>query len=185
MDRNETIKMLMEEYGTAVLHLAYSYVRNRETAEDLTQEIFFKCFERLDTFQGNSAIQTWLYRIAANHCKDYLKSWYHRKMHVSDYLLSFFKNTQAGPEDQCVQEDEKSELQHALFQLPVKYREVIFLYYFQECSQKEISDICGLNLNTVKTRLVRARELLKEILEEGRFEYGGPIEKTKERNAGG
>lgn len=159
VDRHEVINDLMDQYGTSVLHLAYSYVRNRQTAEDLTQEIFLKCFEKLDTYRGDSGLHTWLYRIASNHCKDYLKSWYFRKTHVTDYISSFFKSSQAGPEEQILQNDEKYQLQNALFSLPIKYREILFLYYYQECSQKEIGAICNLNVNTVKSRLTRAKEL--------------------------
>lgn len=182
MDRQEVIHDLMDQYGTSVLHLVYSYVRNRQTAEDLTQEIFLKCFEKLDTFRGESGLQTWLYRVASNHCKDYLKSWYYRKTHLTDYISAFFKSSQDGPEELFLQKDEKSQLQDALFNLPIKYREILFLYYFQECSQKEIGAICNLNVNTVKSRLTRARELLKEILDERSYEYGGSV-KTDEKPA--
>ncbi len=166
---------LMNQYGTSVLHLAYSYVRNRQTAEDLTQEIFLKCFEKLDSYRGESGLQTWLYRVASNHCKDYLKSWYFRKTHVTNYISAFFKSSQAGPEEMLLQNDERYQLQDALFSLPIKYREILFLYYFQECSQKEISAICNLNVNTVKSRLTRAKELLKKTLDERSYEYGGSV----------
>ncbi|MBT2644638.1 sigma-70 family RNA polymerase sigma factor [Bacillus sp. ISL-41] len=74
VEREEAIVELMERFGTDVLHLAYSYVRNRQTAEDLAKEIFLKCYKRFDTFKGNLQVQTWLYRIASNHFTDYLKS---------------------------------------------------------------------------------------------------------------
>jgi RNA polymerase sigma factor (sigma-70 family) len=77
----------MSNYGTQILHLSYSYVRDRQTAEDLTQEIFVKCYEKLHTFNGNSSIETWLYRIAANHCKDYLKSWQFRRVRATGLSL--------------------------------------------------------------------------------------------------
>jgi RNA polymerase sigma-70 factor, ECF subfamily len=185
VDRHEMINDLTDQYGTSVLHLAYSYVRNRQTAEDLTQEIFLKCFESLDTYRGDSGLQTWLYRVASNHCKDYLKSWYYRKTHVTDYISALFKNSQAGPEEQFLQKDEKYQLQDSLFQLPIKYREVLFLYYFQECSQKEISAICNLNVNTVKSRLTRAKELLKKTLDERSFEYGGSVKTDEKRDIKG
>ncbi|WHX40401.1 sigma-70 family RNA polymerase sigma factor [Mesobacillus sp. AQ2] len=181
MDKHKMISDLMDQYGTSVLHLAYSYVRNRQTAEDLTQEIFLKCFENLDTYRGEAGLQTWLYRVASNHCKDYLKSWYFRKTHVTAFISGFFKDSQPGPEEQFLQNDENYQLQDALFNLPIKYREILFLYYFQECSQKEIGAICSLNVNTVKSRLTRARELLKKILDERSYEYGGSVEADKKQ----
>ncbi|MGD6843100.1 sigma-70 family RNA polymerase sigma factor [Bacillus infantis] len=165
MDRHDTISELMDQYGTDVLHLAYSYVRNRQTAEDLAQEIFIKCYENLNSFQGKSGLQTWLYRIAVNHCKDYLKSWHHRKMVVGDFVTSVF---QSSPEKELMEKAERDEVLEEVFQLPVKIREIIYLYYFQECTQKEISDICKINLNTVKARVARGKKLLKEAMSERR-----------------
>lgn len=176
MEHQETINRLMTEHGTQVLHLAYSYVRNRQTAEDLTQEIFIKCYEKLDTFKGDSSLQTWLYRIASNHCKDYLRSWHHRKIHVSGYISSLMTGSQASPEKQFMDRAENQELADAMFQLPLKYREVIFLFYYQECQLKEISEICNLNINTVKSRLTKAKRLLKDYLIERGENHGGTQE---------
>ncbi|MBT2639889.1 sigma-70 family RNA polymerase sigma factor [Bacillus sp. ISL-39] len=185
MEREEAIVDLMERFGTDVLHLAYSYVRNRQTAEDLAQEIFLKCYQKFDTFEGNSQIQTWLYRIASNHCKDYLKSWHHRRVLVTDYISAKLAGHHDGPESQLVRNTDNKELIEAMFKLPVKYREVIFLFYYQELSQKEIAEVCGLNLSTLKSRLTRAKVLLKEILQERGVGFGGAVEETESRNVEG
>ncbi|MFE8703533.1 sigma-70 family RNA polymerase sigma factor [Cytobacillus sp. FJAT-54145] len=183
MNKHETIAKLMNDYGTSVLHLTYSYVRNRQTSEDLTQEIFIKCFEKLDSFKGNSSIQTWLYRIAVNHCKDYVKSWNYRKVYITDYISSFLRENQSGAEEQFLKRSEKNELIDAVFKLPIKYREIIFLYYFHECSQKEISEIYQLNINTVKSRLSKGKELLRKSLVERGVEYGEEIQRDEKSNA--
>ncbi len=185
MNKKEIITDLMNRYGTEVLHLAYSYVRNRQTAEDLAQEIFIKCYEKLDSFNEESALETWMYRVAVNHCKDYLKSWYNRKIHVTDYISSFFTSSQSGAENEYIQEAERNELVDAVFRLPVKYREVIFLYYFRELSQKEISEVCGLNLNTVKSRMLKGKKLLKNIVEDrgDDYFYGKGNEQDQKSNA--
>jgi RNA polymerase sigma-70 factor, ECF subfamily len=179
MDRHEIISELMDQYGTEVLHLAYSYVRNRQTAEDLAQEVFIKCYEKLESFEGKSGLQTWLYRIAVNHFKDYLKSWHHRKMVVGEYVSSFLHS---GAEEEFLAKAERDEILEAVFQLPVKNREVIYLYYFKDCSQKEISEICGINLNTVKTRMARGKDLLKEIISERGVYYGKGAQKGEKPN---
>jgi RNA polymerase sigma-70 factor, ECF subfamily len=176
VNRQSMITDLMGRYGNDVLHLAYSYVKNRQTAEDLAQEIFIKCYEKLDTFEGNSAIQTWLYRIASNHCKDYLKSWHYRKISVTEYVSSLYRDNQDGPEQVLLKKTASSELLSALFMMPVKYREIIFLYYYHEFTQKKISEICGLNLNTVKSRMARAKELLKKTLVERGVDYDEAIQ---------
>lgn len=69
--REQIIDQLMNEYSDDILYLVYTYVKNRTTAEDLTQEIFLKCYEKLDQFNQQSTIKTWVFRIASNHCKDY------------------------------------------------------------------------------------------------------------------
>jgi RNA polymerase sigma-70 factor, ECF subfamily len=185
MQKEKAVEDLMDRYGTDVLHLAYSYVRNRQTAEDLAQEIFLKCYQKFDTFEGNSQIQTWLYRIASNHCKDYLKSWHHRKVYVSGYISSLLTSHSSSPEKQVIQDADNKELMEAMFKLPLKFREIIFLFYFQECSLKEIADICDLNVNTVKSRLTRAKSLMKEILQERGVDLGRSVEEAEIRNVEG
>ena len=114
-----------------------------------------------------------------------MKSWHHRKVFVSDYIASKLGGQQAGPEKQLIQNAENKELVEAMFKLPVKYREIIYLFYYQEASQKEIAEICGLNVNTVKSRLTRAKQLLKEILQERGVDLGRTVEEIETRNAEG
>jgi RNA polymerase sigma-70 factor, ECF subfamily len=179
METDERIVELMNHYGSSVLHLAYSYVRNRQTAEDLTQEIFIKCYEKLNTFNENSSLQTWLYKISVNHCKDYLKSWHYRKIYVSNLFVPLLRSQDDSPEVHFMKKTENEELINNVLKLPVKYREVIFLHYFQDLSQKEISLICDINLNTVKSRLSRAKELLKNSIEERSTDDGRAVKKNK------
>lgn len=183
MENKEVITDLMNRYGTQILHLSYSYVRDRQIAEDLTQEIFVKCYEKLHTFKGNSSLETWLYRIAVNHCKDYLKSWQFRKISATGYISSFFTLSEAPAEQEYFIKEEQSGIREAVFHLPVKYREIIFLYYFKEYSQKEISEICKVNLNTVKARMARGKELLKKFLSERGVLNGEGFETDKKSNA--
>ena len=76
LEREEIIDQLMQEYSDDILHLVYTYVKNRTTAEDLTQEIFLKCYEKLNQFNQQATLKTWVYRIASNNCKEYLRSWH-------------------------------------------------------------------------------------------------------------
>jgi RNA polymerase sigma-70 factor, ECF subfamily len=86
-------------------------------------------------------------------------------MVVGDFVTSVF---QSSPEKELMEKAERDEVLEAVFQLPIKIREIIYLYYFQECTQKEISDICKINLNTVKARVARGKKLLKEAMSERR-----------------
>nr|WP_231688042.1 sigma-70 family RNA polymerase sigma factor [Bacillus sp. FJAT-18017] len=162
LEREEIIDQLMQEYSDDILHLVYTYVKNRTTAEDLTQEIFLKCYEKLNQFNQQSSIKTWVYRIASNHCKDYLRSWHYRKITLSDKIWEYIPSKSKQVEEEVIANSEEDILTNAVMNLPLKYREVVFLHYYEELSLAEISKITTVNLNTIKTRLKRAKEILKD-----------------------
>jgi len=164
-DREKLIDQLMDHYGQSILQLAFSYVGNRELAEDLTQEVFVKCYQKLDQYQKKSSLKTWLWRIAVNHCKDYLRSWHHNHVVISEERVKDTASREKEVENQVIQRDEDEQLAKMVLRLPDTYREVIYLYYFEELSIKEISHLTGVNANTIKTRLKRAKEILKNSLE--------------------
>jgi RNA polymerase sigma-70 factor, ECF subfamily len=164
VEREHIIDQLMQEYSDNILHLVYTYVKNRTTAEDLTQEIFLKCYEKLNQFNQQATIKTWLYRIASNHCKDYLRSWHYRKITFSDKIFDYIPSKSKQVEEEVISNSEENILTNAVINLPLKYREVVFLHYYEELSLAEISKITTVNINTLKTRLKRAKELLKDKL---------------------
>ncbi|TWG41893.1 LOW QUALITY PROTEIN: RNA polymerase sigma-70 factor (ECF subfamily) [Bacillus sp. AK8] len=164
-DKEDLIDEIMNKYGQEVLQLVYSYVNNKEVAEDLTQDIFVKCYKSLHTYKGNSNLKTWLWRIA-NQCKDYLKSWYNKKVIVTEDDFTYMESQKESVEQTVIQNAEDRELASAVMSLPIKYREVIYLFYYEELSIKEIATVIEVKENTIKTRLKKAKELLKEGLEE-------------------
>lgn len=159
------IDELMHTYGQEIMQLMLQYVHHFSTAEDLTQEVFVKCYKALPTFQFNASIKTWLWRIAINHAKDYLKSWYAKHVDVQTDDL-FVQASAQDVEQQVIQKAADDELAQAVFSLPIKYREVIYLCYYEELAMKDIADVLQLNENTVKTRLRKAKQLLKKRLED-------------------
>lgn len=156
---------LMQSYGQDILRLVFTYVHNETIAEDLTQEIFVKCYQSLSSYKEKSSIKTWLWRIAINHCKDYLKSWYNKNVSTTDADSISFKAAATNVEQLVIQQDEDEQLAETVMSLPMKYREVIFLFYFEERSIKEIATLLNANENTVKTRLRKGKQLLKNALE--------------------
>ncbi|WP_186580323.1 sigma-70 family RNA polymerase sigma factor [Aquibacillus kalidii] len=158
---------LMEMYGDMVLRVAFTYVKERQLAEDLSQEIFLKCYKSLDTFQNGSTYKTWLYRITVNYCKDYVRSRYFR--HV--FPQSLIKKESGLVEDSVVsgilKKEENAVLFNRVLNLSVKLREVIILYYYEELSISEIANVLSVKSSTVKTRLYRARESLRKYIEGG------------------
>ena len=161
----KVIDELMTDYGQQILQLVMQYVHNRAVAEDLTQEIFVKCYNALPTFHFDSSVKTWLWRIAINHTKDYLKSWYAKNVETAQDELFAQVKSETSVEQQVIQLEEDDELARAVFDLPMKYREVIYLCYYEEQSMKEIAAVLQLNESTVKTRLRTAKQLLKKRLE--------------------
>ncbi|PFA94004.1 RNA polymerase factor sigma C [Priestia megaterium] len=165
-DKELVIDEVMDQYGQEILQLAYSYVNSVAIAEDLTQDIFIKCYKNLHRYSGKAKFRTWLWRIAINHCKDFLRSWYNKNtVSTTDYFSSCI-NEKENIEQAVIQQEEDCELMSAVMKLPTKYKEVIYLFYYEELLIKDIALITEVGTNTVKTRLRRAKALLKEMLEE-------------------
>ncbi|MDO7485777.1 sigma-70 family RNA polymerase sigma factor [Peribacillus frigoritolerans] len=163
-DDESLLDEMMSLYGQDILQLVYSYVKDAVVAEDLTQEIFIKCYKALPTYNQQSNIRTWLWRIAINHCKDYRKSWYFRKVSTAEEEQEWTSTDNV--EEEVIQQDEDRQLAVAVMELPIQYRELIYLHYFQEMKLKEISEITGVKLGTVKTRMRQAKRRLKTYWEE-------------------
>jgi RNA polymerase sigma-70 factor, ECF subfamily len=168
LSRDElTLNSLMKEYGQSVLWLAYSYVKDKNLAEEITQDVFISCYEKMVTFREESSIKTWIYRITTNRCKDVMKSRVYKYKKVTQSLFDHFVSKDDTPEDFLIRKTEEKELSLAVLALPLKYREVIFLYYFENLKVEDISTMLTVNANTVKTRLHRGRELIKQMYERG------------------
>lgn len=161
----QLLDTLMHTYGQDILQLVYAYVHNHTLAEDLTQEIFVKCYQALPSYKGQAQIKTWLWRIAINHTKDYLKSWHHRHIQAIEDDFLYAMQTDITVEQQVLQQNNDAALANTVMELPVKYREVIYLFYFEEWKIKDIANMIGRNENTIKSRLRKGKQLLKDRLE--------------------
>jgi len=158
------IETLIRQYGNDVLRTAYLYVHNIHSAEDIFQDVFIKVSQKLSTFEGNSSIKTWIIRITINTCKDYLKSaWSRRVVPMMEYQ-----------EDQIISEtdfdavnnkDSRELIRKSVMSLPEKYKDVVLCVYFQDMSINEAAKLLNLAEGTVKSRLARARQKLKIVLE--------------------
>ncbi|MEK5380026.1 sigma-70 family RNA polymerase sigma factor [Niallia sp. FSL W8-0635] len=168
-NKEEVFDEIMITYGQELLHLVFSYVKNQTIAEELTQDIFVKVYYSLHKYKGKSSFRTWLWRIAINHCKDYLKSWYTKNVVKVDNEFLFGEDSSENVEEEILQKEEEQLLIQAVMNLPVMYREIIFLFYFEELPIKEIAAILKINENTIKTRLRRAKDLLKKIGDEQKW----------------
>ena len=156
---------LVNNYKTKVFNLAYSFTRNRETADDLAQEVFIKVYYALEKFQFKSGFGTWLYRIAVNHIKDHLRK-HGKERHISFEALG---REPALPEDEQKNKERAQEtadrrklLYRAMQSLPEKHQVILTLRDVQGHSYEEIADILKLSPGTVDSRLHRARKMLRK-----------------------
>ncbi|NOW03276.1 RNA polymerase sigma factor [Clostridium beijerinckii] len=158
LDNNKSyIHYLIETYSDMLIRISYSYMKNLSDAEDITQEVFIKLLEKRPNFKNETHEKSWLIRVAINLSKDKLKS-------------SYFKNTTSLEDDFVDTTQEDNDVIQAVLSLPVKYRSIVFLYYYENYSISEISNILSIKESTVGSQLSRGRKLLKSILKED-FEY--------------
>ncbi|MEQ2525068.1 sigma-70 family RNA polymerase sigma factor [Bacillaceae bacterium CLA-AA-H227] len=168
-EREQLLNDAMEQHGDYLKHLIYTYVKDIQKTQDIIQDVFIKFYKNLDHFENRSSIKTYLYRIAVNECKNYLRSWHYRKMEVTEKI--FMWKNQISIESEYIQREEKQNIAELVRKLSVRYREVIWLYYYLELSVTEIADVLNCSVNTVKTRLTRGRKIMRLTIEESEGEY--------------
>ena len=148
---------LMEEHSGYLVKIAYLYVKNWSTAEDIVQDVFITFYQKQAQFRQEASLKTYLTTMTANRSKDYLRSWKRKKDVVFETI--FAKSDSV--EQSFIQQEQLQELEKHLFDLPLKYREPLILYYYNEWPISDIAAFLNLNENTVKTHLRRAKQQLK------------------------
>ena len=174
-DIHKEIERLINCYGDDVLRVAYIYIKDKHKAEDIFQEVFIKVFKKYHTFKGDSSEKTWLMKITVNVCKDYFKSFWVKRVLLNsdkeeDREVYNENHNSESLDDSIIKSIESRELLNEVMNLSLKYKEVIILYYYQQFTTKEISEMLKLPEGTIRTRLFRARELLRKNVS-GRIEY--------------
>ncbi len=153
MDREE-FAQAVERYGDMVFRVAYSCLKRREDAEDVMQETLLKLYREDKSFDSEDHRRFWLIRVAVNECRKVMR-WYRRVVPLDEL-----------PEAAAFDRPEQSELFRAVMDLPAKYRLAIYLYYYEGYSVREVGELTRTRESTVQTRLARAREMLKQKLQE-------------------
>jgi RNA polymerase sigma-70 factor, ECF subfamily len=164
-------------YQHKVYNLLYRMIGSHEEAEDLAQEVFVTVFKSIDTFRGDSKFSTWLYRVAANHCKNRIKYLSRRSRTSGDGLDGVpehsMEDAGSAPLQSHIDAPDKileglqleKLLAQAIASLDEEHRLLIVLRDVEELSYQEIGEITSLNEGTVKSRLHRARMAIKEHIE--------------------
>jgi RNA polymerase sigma-70 factor (ECF subfamily) len=167
----EAFRPLVARYQRVTFSVALRMLGSRADAEDVTQQAFVDAFNALDSFQGEgrvNAFSTWLLRIAVNRSKDVLKSKRRTEEPLEDEVPgdeAAFAHDPSNPEANASSGERRHHLENALLQVSPKYREVLILKDIEELSYDEIRGILQLPLTTLKIRVVRARAMLKDIIE--------------------
>ncbi|MGF2617434.1 sigma-70 family RNA polymerase sigma factor [Rossellomorea aquimaris] len=168
LGKDAWLEAIMDMYGENLTKLAYNYVKDWKLAEDIVQDVFVTCFHHYENLDEILAFKPWIYRLTINKSKDMLKSASYRKTVFQSSLLSALKSNEPPPDTMLIKRSEEEHLSKSVLKLPVKYREVIILYYYEDLPIDKIGDILNMNTNTVKTRLNRGRAKLKKVMERGR-----------------
>ncbi len=146
----DDFEILVEKYADTVTRICFINLENRADAEDAWQNVFIKLFKSKKLWDKPEAeLRKWLVTVTLNECRDIKRKLFHRNHYDIDKL------------DISYSENFNKDVIIAVRSLPIKYLQVIELYYFEGYSVAEISDILSANENTVKSRLKRGRELLK------------------------
>ena len=157
----ERFEEMVNLYADKIYSLCYYMTEDPEAARDLTQETFLRAWKGLKKFRGESSVYTWLYKIALNRCRTYLKK------RAREKRVSLEELAEAGWEpsvDPPHDPPEALSLRAALRELPPEQREVLLLYYWEEMTYEEISQALGVPMGTVKSRLNRAKRALRRLL---------------------
>ena len=153
---------LVSLYGNKLLRTSFLIVKDEAEAEDIVQETFIKVFKYIKGFKGEGSLYTWIYRISQNIIKDRFKSQIYTVPYEDNEIVDF-----KTPEEIIINNIDREILKSELDNLNFIYKQVLVLFYFNDLSIKDISQILDEKEGTIKSRLSRARIMLKESLEKG------------------
>jgi RNA polymerase sigma-70 factor (ECF subfamily) len=154
--QNMDINRIVRQYHTTLLRLAFFYLKDQHLAEDAVQETFIRIYKYQNSFSREHSEKAWINQIAINVCKSLLQSSWIKKVDPVEAHESI------AVEDETAKVDDTVVLE--IMKLPVKYKEVILLFYYQDLKVKDVAHVLGISQNTVSVRLARARRMLQKRL---------------------
>jgi RNA polymerase sigma-70 factor (ECF subfamily) len=170
-------EILIAERSGEVYGLLYRLTENSEDARDLTQETFLRAFQSIGSFRGESDLRTWIYRIAINQARNRWRWWKRRRrdstvsldsagVHGNQPLVDTLRaERERSPEQETLSHERERVLRRALQSLSLSYREAVILRDIEGFTYEEIAETLGINVGTVKSRLARGRQELRQRLE--------------------
>lgn len=160
MRSEEQVNRAIDVYADTVKRICMLHLKNTSDTEDIFQEVFLKYALTSVSFESEEHEKAWLIRVTINQCKDWMKRIFHRQTIRIDDVIAL----------PAEQKEDYSDVLHAVLSLPQKYKDVVYLYYYEGYSAVEIGKMLGKNTNTIYTLLSRAKDKLREKL--GGYEIG-------------
>lgn len=158
----EAFSALIETYDKRIYAIAYKFMRNDHDAQDAAQESILKMYMNIHKFSFRSAFSTWMYRVTANTCLDLLRK---KKTHEDiDEACNYIVSEDGEPMKEALNHELGEVIKKAICQLPERYVPIIVLKDVDGKKYEEIAQILGISVGTVKSRLSRGREKLRNIL---------------------
>ena len=165
---SDKYKILVDRYSSMVFHIVRRFLKDEDEVKELSQQIFIKTYEKLDSFHGTSKFSTWLYRIAYNHCYDHVKAIRFQDVRLNDLNyneLNFYEDKNVTPHLRMEKKEWAERLKSALENLSTDYSMPFIMKYRDGMSYKSISEETGVSVSALKVRVHRARKELKGMLE--------------------
>ena len=166
----DAFEHIVKKYEKKVYNLALRYLKNRDDALDLSQEVFIQVYNNLAQFRGDSQFSTWIYRVTYNKCVDMLRKTQklRRNVVMSTDDENFFetRDCRASIEEDYEGRETLVTVMKIIDTLPSEQRDVVILRYIKDLSYSQIADVLEIAEGTVKSRLNRARLKIKEQLKE-------------------
>lgn len=167
---------LVELYQNKIINIAYGMLSDREDALDASQEVFIKVYRSINTFNENSSLSTWIYRIAANICKDYLRKRQRTTKTVSIHAddedekdkIQEIPDESYTPEESAEHTELQIQIRKAIDSLSSDYKAVLVMCDIEGISYEKAAEILKCPIGTVKSRLNRARIALKKKISENK-----------------
>jgi RNA polymerase sigma-70 factor, ECF subfamily len=166
------MQVLFARHHVRVYRFVLRLVRNESAAEDLISEVFLDVWRQASSFEGRSAVSTWLLAIARYKALSALRR--QPEEELSEDVAEAIEDTSDDPEVAVQKKDTSEVLRKCLSELSTEHREIIDLVYYHEKSIEEVAQIVGIPENTVKTRMFYARKKLAELLKAAGIERGWP-----------
>lgn len=154
MRSEQEVNKAIEQYSDMVRRLCMIQLKSYADTEDIFQTVFLKYVLSSVAFENEEHEKAWFIRVTINACKDLLKSFFHRHVTSLDEIL----------ERPVQMREDHREVLEAVLSLPQKYREVVYLHYYEGYTAPEISQILGKKVNTIYTLLTRSKQMLREKL---------------------